>query len=191
MAPNDGEPDGRLAARAVRGDRRAFAALVERHGPFLAQTARGFGLPETDIDDVVQDSFLAAWRGLARYDPERAFRTWLFKIAINKMRDTRRHRRVRSFLFGAIGYEETDESELVDAEPGPDREAGARLDLARVRSVLEQLDSVSREVMTLHALVGLSQAETAEALGLSVKAVEGRIARSRQKLTALLGPSSK
>jgi RNA polymerase sigma-70 factor (ECF subfamily) len=94
------EADPVLALRAAQGDRRAYSALVARHGGSLAQAARAFGMPETDVDDVVQESFIAAWRNLAQYDPARPFRGWLFRIALNKMRDLRRRHRVRAFLFG-------------------------------------------------------------------------------------------
>jgi RNA polymerase sigma-70 factor (ECF subfamily) len=61
--------------------------LVDRYGVSVAQAARSFGIPETDIDDVVQETFVAVWKALGDYDENRPFRAWLFGIAMNKMRD--------------------------------------------------------------------------------------------------------
>lgn len=186
MAPDDPESDASLAARSISGDRRAFGLLVDRHGPFLAKAARGIGLPESDVDDIVQETFVAAWRDLARYDPDRPIRTWLYRIAINKTRDALRHRRVRRFFFGAARYEDVDEAQLVEPGASPERIAAGKHDLQRVHEVLDQLDRASREVITLHALLGVTQLETAQILNLSTKAVEGRIARARRRLGVIL-----
>ena len=185
---NDAESDNDLAVQAVRGDRRAFAVLVRRHEAKLVQTARGFGLPESDVEDVVQEAFVAAWQRLADYDPGRPFRPWLFRIAVNKMRDQRRHRRVRRFLFGASGL---DSAEAVAGDdPGPEREALGRRQIARVQRVLDGLDRELREALVLTALVGLSHSEAAAALGTSVKGIEGRVLRARRKLAGELEKDS-
>jgi RNA polymerase sigma factor (sigma-70 family) len=178
--------DDLLARRSADGDRRAFSLLMRRHGSALAQTARSLGLPETDVDDAVQESFVAAWRALGDYDPSRPFRAWLFRIGINKIRDIQRHRRVRRFLFGASGLDEAGTPELVDVAPDPERHAIARRDLARITALLGELDRDLREAIVLTAIVGLSQVEAAAALGVTDKAMEGRVSRGRRKLSQLL-----
>jgi RNA polymerase sigma-70 factor (ECF subfamily) len=183
---SDGENDSTLARRSLDGDRRAFGLLMRRHGSALAQTARSFGLPETDVDDAVQEGFVAAWRALGDYDTARPFRAWLFRIAINKIRDLQRHRRVRRFLFGAIGLDDAEPLHLGDTAPGPERQAIARGDLARTTALLQKLDGDLREAIVLTAIVGLTQGEAAIALGITDKAVEGRVGRARRKLALLL-----
>lgn len=178
--------DNALALSAAGGDRRAFAVLVGRHSAALLQAARGFGLPESDVDDVVQEAFVAAWRNLADYDPARPFRAWLFRIAVNKMRDLRRHRRVRHFLFGAGALDANEAIVIADNAPDPERQAIARAELTRIRSMLDGLDHELREALVLTAIVGLSQPEAAAALGTSVKAIEGRVARARHRLAIIL-----
>lgn len=189
MNPEDA--DRILAAQAASGNQRAFGQLVARHGVALAQAARSFGIPETDVDDVVQDTFVAAWHALDDFDPDRPFRAWLFRIGLNKMRDLYRFRRVRQFLFGdeSLGDLEL-AGGVANDEPGPEQQVAARLELARVASTLGKLDTGSREVIVLTAIVGMSQPEAAAVLGLSVKAVEGRIGRARAKLSALLDADS-
>lgn len=180
----DQEADPALALRAAQGDRRAFTILVNRHGASLAQAARAFGLPETDVDDVVQDSFIAAWRYLAQYDPTRPFRGWLFHIALNKMRDTRRRQRVRAFFFGAQNIEER--LDMADESPDPERRAMSVHELARIRAKLSVLDGGLGEALILTAIIGMSHPEAALALGISAKTVEGRVARARARLALSL-----
>jgi RNA polymerase sigma-70 factor (ECF subfamily) len=181
--PND---DGRLAGRAARGDRVAFAQLVRRYGPALTQFARLSGTPETDVDDIVQDAFIAAWRRLDNYDEARPFRAWLFRIAINKIHDLRRGRRVRRFLFAAEQIETSEASMLADPAPGPEREALARRRLEDIKRMMGGLDPELRDAIILTAILGLSQGEAAETLGISLKSIEGRVARARRQLALML-----
>jgi RNA polymerase sigma-70 factor (ECF subfamily) len=176
------DPDTILAAQAARGDRRAYSALVSRHGGALAQAARAFGMPETDVDDVVQETFIAAWRHLASYDPARPFRGWLFRIALNKMRDLRRRHRVRAFLFGAVRIDEG--PDVADDAPDAERHVAATRELAAIRAKLRGLDGGLGEALVLTAIMGMTQAEAAVALNISAKSVEGRVARARQSYRA-------
>ncbi|MBB3955684.1 sigma-70 family RNA polymerase sigma factor [Novosphingobium sediminicola] len=181
---NAAQADPELALRAAQGDRRAYTVLMTRHGGSLAQAARAFGMPETDVDDVVQESFIAAWRNLAQYDPARPFRGWLFRIAINKMRDVRRRRRVRAFLFGAHRLDER--PDMADDAPDQERSAIAINEFAHIRAKLACLEGNLGEALVLTAIVGMTQPEAALALGISVKSIEGRVARARSRLAAML-----
>ncbi|WP_137925227.1 RNA polymerase sigma factor [Cupriavidus sp. 2SB] len=184
--------DNFLAERAADGDQHAFGQLVQRHGRALAQAARSFGIPETDIDDVVQDTFIAAWHALDEFDQEKAFRPWLFRIGLNKMRDLYRVRRVRHFFFGAADVNDAAVADVAPTDaPGPEREIGARRELAHINKTLDKLDRASREVIILTSFVEMSHAEAAAALNISPKAVESRVARARARLTALLEAEEK
>ena len=178
--------DAMFAKRAAHGDQRAFKVLVDRYGVAVAQAARSFGIPETDVDDVVQETFVAAWKALGDYDENRLFRAWLFSIAMNKMRDLYRFRKVRNFLFGALDLLGPDTPEQADSAPGPVRETAARRELARVTQTLSILPRELREAIVLTAIVGFSQPEAAAALGITLKALEGRITRARAKLSLLI-----
>lgn len=183
------ESDNILAQRSAHGDDRAFKLLVQRHASSLAQAARSFGLPETDVDDVVQETFVAAWRALGDYDQSRPFRAWLFSVGLNKMRDLYRFRKVRQFLFGALDLNNPEMPGIEDDQPGPEREVAARRELALVAKTLERLPRDQREAIVLTAIVGLSQGEASAALGLTTKALEGRVARAREKLASLIAQS--
>ncbi|MFY9509865.1 MAG: RNA polymerase sigma factor [Rubrivivax sp.] len=184
------DADEALVLRARRGERAAYDVLVRRHWAALVQTARSFGVPETDVDDVVQDALVAAWRALDDFDPARPFRGWLFAIAMNKMRDLLRFRKVRNFLFGALDIFDEGTAEVPDERAGPDRLAADRQALKQVTATLDRLSPPLREALVLTAIVGMSQPEAAQALGVSLKTVEGRVMRARRELAEILQKTS-
>lgn len=180
------DADTNWALEAVAGDAEAFACLVRMHAPAVRHLARGMGVPDTDLDDVVQDSFIAAWRSLSEYDPTRPLKPWLMRIGVNKVRDLQRFRRVRHFLFRAASVDEIEPESLAHDQAGPEQIAASQLELAQVMKMLDRLDPKLREALVLTAFVGLSQVEAAATLGVSAKTMEGRVLRARAKLDGLL-----
>lgn len=173
MIPSDSD----LIARVlVHDDRAAFGELVQRHQSavrrFLCQLTGG---DHALADDLAQDTFLQAYRGLALYRGDARFTTWLFGIAHNYFRNARR--KTRENPQGKIP-EPVDES-----TPSPARAIALRQDLS---AALHQL-SVD-EQMTLHVCYqqGLSHGEAAEVLGWPVGTVKTHLARSKEKLRQLL-----
>lgn len=178
-APDDAE----LVARAMAGDRSAFVDLFRHHGPSVAKLTRAYRAPASEVEDVVQEVFLSAWRRLADYDRQRPFRAWLFAIALNRVRDMARRRRVRAFFFGASELD--DGATRIEAEaPDPETQAHHRLALEEVSRRIANLPEDQRTALVLTAVSGLSQQDAAAALKITVKALEGRIARARQRLRA-------
>ena len=84
------DPDVDLVARARAGDDRAFSEILRRHKPALYGFVRRYFSDADSAVDVVQETFVAAWRALARYDTRRPFGVWLRAIALNKCRDRAR-----------------------------------------------------------------------------------------------------
>lgn len=177
--------DARLALAARGGDQRAFTAIVARHKAALYRIAlRITGDPDHALD-VVQESFVAAFSALARYDPARSMRAWLTRITINKARDWQRRQAVRRFVGALVPFGAVDVEPVAD-QPGPDRIAEERDEIARTGSALARLPTRLREVLVLRTIEGLDQAETARALGISAKAVETRLYRARRRLIEFL-----
>src|SRR5579884_340578 len=87
--------DPALVAKARTGDAEAFRALVDRHSRGLFRLAFRMTGNETDAEDVVQDSFLRAYRQLNKFDERAAFSTWLYRIAVNCALDLVRSRKRR------------------------------------------------------------------------------------------------
>lgn len=177
--------DGELATRAVDHDKGAFAALMRRHEARLYRLIRSLIGSDSEAVDLVQESFVAAWLALKSYDPARPFGTWLARIAINKSRDWGRRRAVRR-LFTFAAPLEGGVLEIADDAIGAEVMAADRQRLTAVARELAKLPAPLKEPLILCAVDGLSQANAAEVLGISEKAVETRIRRARSKLAEIL-----
>ena len=114
------ETDVDLVLRARGGEDRAFTTLMRRHKPSLYGFVRRYVGDADAAVDVVQETLVAAWKALARFDDRRAVPVWLRAIALNKCRDRARRLAVRRFILG----EKDDQSpaEQAQADPAPDGE---------------------------------------------------------------------
>ncbi len=176
--------DRDLAAIARTGREDAFRELLGRYkAPVYRLIAKQVGDPQEALD-LTQETFVAAFAAIDRYEGDRPFRVWIARIAINKCRDWARRRRVRAFFAWALPLD--DAHHVASDMPAPDLEADARLELERVRSAIAQLPQPLREVLVLRGLDEATQAEAAAILQVSEKTVETRLYRARAKLRHLL-----
>ncbi|KQO57790.1 RNA polymerase sigma factor [Sphingomonas sp. Xoc002] len=180
-----GLADGDLVALAIGGRPGAYAAIVTRHKAALYRLILAQVRDADEALDLVQESFVAAHGALGRFDQTRSLRAWLSRIALNKCRDWARRRRVRAMLARVLPVEAA--AEVADDRIGGEAAAIERDSLARTLAALDALPAALREPLILCAVEGLSQAEAAEALGLSSKAVELRIRRARAALREQTG----
>jgi RNA polymerase sigma-70 factor (ECF subfamily) len=181
---DDGALVGRALAGAGAGAEDACRTLMARHREPVYRMVRAQVEDADAALDLVQESFIAAFANLHRYDRTRPFRFWILRIALNKCRDWRRRRAVRGFFTRAKPIEEG--VHVADTAPGPDREAADRQELARVRRAIDALPENLRSVLLLRTVEGMSQTDVAALLGLSEKAVETRLYRARTKLTEMM-----
>ena len=176
--------DGELAALALAGRQAAYRELLGRYREPVFRLVRG-SIGDGDAAlDVTQETFIAAFAALKSYDGTRSFKTWLSRIAINKCRDWARRRAVRRFFSFALPIEAA--ATVADETIPADQQLADRIELARVKEAIAQLPTAIREPLVLRTIEGLSQAETAQVLGISEKAVETRLYRARNKLTQVL-----
>lgn len=180
--------DGALARAAAAGDVAAFALLMRRHRDSVYRLVRAHIGDADEALDLVQETFLSAYRAIGRYDPARSMRAWLSAIALNKCRDWGRRRTVRRWLSHALPIDAVAERVATEAA-GADVVAADRAELARVAAAIARLPGTLKEPLILRTIEGLSQAEAAAVLGVSEKAVETRLYRARAKLAVLLGAS--
>lgn len=173
--------DSDLAGLARGGDKAAFSALMRRYkAPLFRQIRRHVGDGD-DAYDVLQETFVAAWSAFGRFDPARPVGAWLRTIAINKCRDFGRRRTVTRLIFGAAPEREA------AAPEWPAQEAAAQeRRLVELEKAIANLPVNLKEPLILTALEGLPHIEAGAVLGLTVKAVETRVARARKKLAAAL-----
>ena len=177
--------DGELAARALAGREEGYRALMARHRESVYRMVHAQISDADAAVDVTQESFIAAFAHLARYDPARPFRHWIMRIALNKCRDWRRRRAVRGFFSRAQPLEE-EGVHVADSAPGPEAEAAGRRQMAQVRRAINAMPDNLRSILLLRTVEGMSQAEVAMLLGLSEKAVETRLYRARVKLSEMV-----
>ena len=157
-----------------------FQSRVER----LAH--RLLGWRAADVEDAVQDVFLAALTHAGRVRGERGLWSWLATITVNTCRSRMRRAWV---LEKVLGRRQRDEGHA----PPADAHAERGEDLRRVRDAIERLPARDREVIVLHCLEGMRIGDAAEVLGISNTAVHVRLHRARQRLRRELGgePSGK
>ena len=178
----DDATDAALAVRAAAGDEPAFGQLMRRHKGSLFHVLRRLTGDPDDAYDLSQETFVATWRALGRYDPARPFAGWLRQIALNKARDWARRRHVRRLVASIIPG--AADAALLVADPAPSPEA-AMADaqaLRRLDGAIAALPATLKEALVLTVFDGMSQAAAAALLGISEKAVETRVRRARQRL---------
>ncbi|HEY2438025.1 MAG TPA: sigma-70 family RNA polymerase sigma factor [Solirubrobacteraceae bacterium] len=176
-----------LIARARGGDEGAFAQLVTEHSGRVYGALRRFGLNPQEADEVAQEVFVRAWRGLARFEQRSQFSTWLYRIAFNEAK-----RRLATRPPPTASNQPGDE-DAIAALPAAlgtspqahtlDREFGQMLERA-----LAELPTDLRAAVVLRDLQGLSTKEAAAVAGVRQAAFKSRLHRGRMQLRALLEP---
>jgi RNA polymerase sigma-70 factor (ECF subfamily) len=172
------DDDGLVAAVAA-GDDAALRELFGRHAPWLAARLRGM-LPAAEVEDVLQETFLAVWRGAGRYQPEGAAGGWLWGIA----------RRQAALLLRRRGPAELPLPALVadgeGAAADPAEAAASRADLERAVAALGPDGSAARQIWQLIYVEDRPVAEVAAVIGVPEGTVKSRAYRARQLMRAAL-----
>ena len=183
-------PDPELVARARDGEDLAFTLIMQRHKPALYGFVRRYVGDADAAVDVVQESFVAAWRALARFDGRRPFAVWLRAIALNKCRDRARRLAVRRLILGEKDERSAEAQAQADPGPGGEERLVEQQRNAALQAAIDQLPARLKEPLLLTYFDELSQREAADLLGVTVKTVETRVYRARQRLAAILGGAS-
>jgi RNA polymerase sigma-70 factor (ECF subfamily) len=185
------EDEAGLLARARAGDRVAFEGLVERHLSQVWGVVWRIVRHTQDAEDVVQDTFLTAWRSLGDFREEAALSTWLHRIAVTRAlhhveRASERMRRASR----SIDDEESGPAALIALEGGrsraaaesPLRQLESKELLARLQRCLDKLPPAWRAVLALRDVDALAYDEIARVLEVALGTVRSRLARARMAL---------
>ena len=181
MPPDDAE----AVAQARDGDQAAFRALVERHGRSIYRMAFRIAGKHEDAEDVVQETFVRAYRQLDRFESRANFSTWLYRIGFNCAIDyvrARRHREVASAPEVL--------SEMAPASPEPSTEDivyGGQIS-ARVQEVLSELTDQERAAFVMRHFHGCSVHEICASLEIGPNAAKHAVFRAVKKMRAALRP---
>jgi RNA polymerase sigma-70 factor, ECF subfamily len=184
------DSDSVAVARVKAGDGDAYRALVDRHSRSVFRLAYRMTGNEQDAEDVVQETFLRAYKQLHRYEGRASFGTWLYRIASNYsldlMRSRARHPQVAIEESAAPGTDAL--GAVASNAPGPDRLLFGDEVQRAVASTLKELSQQERTAFVLRHFEGQSIEEIGSSLGLSGNATKHSIFRAVQKLRRALEP---
>lgn len=167
---------GDLIARTRRGDQAACRELYDRHRSGIYTLALRLAGDRPEAEDLVQEIFIRAFRGLAGYRGDSSFSTWLYRIALNCCRDRLRTRRKRNMV-------RLDRVEIASTAGQSQAELGRILEQA-----IAGLPEGCREAFVLHDVQGMGHREIAGILGCSEANVRSQVWKARGKLRDMLAP---
>lgn len=170
--------DAALVRRVLEGDASAYGILVDRYYERCTRFARHMLGNREDAEEVVQDTFVRAYRSLGRYEDQQRFSAWLMRILVNRCRTAgaRRQRRERTFVHADVALQEA-------AEDHPAERAAWREEIARA---LSRLERDQREAFLLKHVEELSYEEMTEITGAGISALKMRVKRACDRLRELL-----
>lgn len=176
---NEAEPEAAVVRRAQSGDVAAFTELYRRHSRWVFGVALRIVGNAADAEDITQDTFIQAWKALARFRHDSELRTWIHRICVNRCL------RVAAKRSGT----RTDElpHDLVSTSPDPATVAALRDEMAEVQRAIASLPAGQRAALVLREFGGLSYEEVATVLGISLTAARTRIHRGRLEVVSRLG----
>jgi len=176
--------DAELIERARRGEVMAYESLVRRYQDAAVRTAYVIA-PDGDAEDAVQEAFVKAYRALGRFRAGSPFRPWLLRIVANEARNRRRSAGRRAGLALRVA----EDRRPGDAAPSPESAVLDHEERARLVAAINDLADGDREVIAARYFLDLSEAETAEILGLPRGTVKSRLSRAVGRLRARLATS--
>lgn len=181
--------DEAAVARAKAGDRDAFRVLVERHSRFLFRLAFRMTGNQQDAEDVVQESFLRAYRQLGRFDQRASFATWMHRIASNYSLDLMRSRERRRERTQPPDPEMNDPMLSVRAtDPTPERQAMSGEVRDRIAEAMKELSAAERTAFVLRHFEGMRIDDVSRLLGCQPGAAKHTVFRAVRKLRRALEP---
>ena len=177
QVPGNREIDQALVERAQRGDQKAFGMLVDKYQRKLGRLLSRMVRDQAEVEDVVQESFIKAYRALPNFRGDSAFYTWLYRIGINTAKNY--------LVEDAENFE--DSEELRTAET-PETEMMTKEIAKTVNETMMALPDELRTAITLRELEGLSYEEIASLMNCPIGTVRSRIFRARETIATKLRP---
>jgi RNA polymerase sigma-70 factor (ECF subfamily) len=189
----EAEYDAQLVQRFNAGDESAFIEIMNRYRDRIFSIALALLRNRADAEEIAQDTFVRAYRGLARFRGDSSLATWLHRIALNLARNRywyffRRRRHATLSLESELepGAATTFADLIAANAPEPSRAVVADEFSVLVAACMEKLDARQREILNLRNVLNRSYQEIAAALDINVGTVKSRIARARASLRALI-----
>ncbi|HEY3350462.1 MAG TPA: RNA polymerase sigma factor [Thermoanaerobaculia bacterium] len=174
--------DETVIRRVKQGEIALFEIVMRRYNQRLYRIIRSILGTDSDVEDVIQETYLKAYGHLAQFEGRSSFATWLTKIAVYEA--VARARKGRRFqpLEVTVGDDESRVAELRSALPDPEQNASRHEIRRLIEEAVDHLPDIFREVFVMREIEQMSQAETAECLGLKEETVKTRLHRARRQI---------
>ncbi|MHA6697477.1 sigma-70 family RNA polymerase sigma factor [Chryseobacterium sp. A321] len=181
MRPLDQLTDTQIISRVLQGETKLYELIVRRFNPYLYKVGRSYNFGHEDTEDLMQDTFVDAYRNLAHFEERSNFKTWLIRIMLNNCY----HKKEKaSFRYEHSGVQITDKMqpmfETMDLDTNKqinNRELGFLIE-----SSLEKIPQEYRMVFSLREINGFNVEETSEILHISPSNVKTRLSRAKSML---------
>ena len=186
--------DAAVVAQVLAGDRDAFRVLVERHSRSIFRVVYRMTGNQQDSEELVQETFLRAYKSLERFELRANFSTWLYRIAVNRTLDFLNARKTQmqtKDTYQIADNPDHDEGNQVQVpvdSPGPDRLLLSAEMKRKIAGALGLLTPAERVAFTMRHMEGRSIEEISQALDLKVSAAKNSVFRAVQKLRQQLEP---
>jgi RNA polymerase sigma-70 factor (ECF subfamily) len=184
--PMDRSEEQDIIQEVLAGDTGAFEQLIAKYQPRVFATARKYARRDSEVEDIVQEIFIKAYKKLSTYRSEAPFEHWIMTISVRTCYDyLRSHQRNKISNFSDVTQDEFDLLDVFGESEHPDREnqeAVAQL----VHDLMEQLSPAARMVITLLDIEGRSVKEIAKLTGWSLSLVKVRAFRARKEMRKIL-----
>jgi RNA polymerase sigma-70 factor (ECF subfamily) len=192
-AREEAQHDAALVLRFNAGDETAFVEIINRYRERMFSVAFALLRNRADADEIAQDTFIRAHRGLARFRGDSSLATWMHRIALNLSRNRywfnfrRCQHMARSFDSAFSETNPATLASLVSSDrPTPVQEATTTEFAELVALCMDRLSPGHREILTHRNVLNYSYGEIARRFGISIGTVKSRIARARENLRGLL-----
>ncbi len=191
---SDRAVDQELVERVQAGDKRAFDLLVLKYQRKVQRLVSRFVRDSGEVDDVVQEAFIKAYRALPTFRGDAAFYTWIYRIAINCAKNYLASPARRIVPASDLMSEDDDDMESFERNDGlhdvatPDAEYASKQIAEAVNRAMAALPDDLRTAVTLREIEGLSYEEIAEAMDCPIGTVRSRIFRAREAIATELRP---
>jgi RNA polymerase sigma-70 factor (ECF subfamily) len=186
--------DAAVVAQVLAGDRDAYRVLVERHSRSIFRVIYRMTGNQQDAEELVQETFLRAYKSLGRFELRANFGTWLYRIAVNRTLDFLNARKTHmqtKDTYQIVDHPEAGESNQVQlpaAEPGPERLLLSDEMKRKIAGALGLLTPAERVAFTMRHMEGRSIEEIGQTLNLKASAAKNSVFRAVQKLRQQLEP---
>jgi RNA polymerase sigma-70 factor (ECF subfamily) len=186
--------DAAVVAQVLAGDRDAFRVLVDRHSRSIFRVVYRMTGNQQDSEELVQETFLRAYKSLERFELRANFSTWVYRIAVNRTLDFLNARKTQMQtketyqIADNPDKEEGNQVQVAADSPGPDRLLLSAEMKRKIAGALGLLTPAERVAFTMRHMEGRSIEEISQALDLKVSAAKNSVFRAVQKLRQQLEP---